>query len=124
MAIMHCEYLFSINERNEPRVLKDTEAIGMYLIELITRNPGSDPLHPEMGVGIEKYRYGLENLEDLRSNIEDQINTYLPMYAGADVSLIETPDHTINIEIAIDDVIYVYDSNSAPIPITLNTMLE
>lgn len=124
MAIMNREYLFAVTEKNEPRVLTGTEAVGMYLIELITKRPGSDPLHPEMGVGIDRYRYGIDNLEDLRKKIEDQIETYLPMYSGADVILVETPDHMVNIEISIGDTIYVYDSASAPIPITLQNMLE
>lgn len=124
MAINNREYLFSINERNEPTVLSGNRAIGMYLIELITMNPGSDPLHPNMGVGIEKYRYGVDNLEELRTVVEKQINTYLPIYAGADVTLVETPDHLINIEISIDNTTYIYDSESAPIPITLQNIME
>ena len=119
MAVKQREYLFSVNKFNEPEKVEGKNAIALVLVRLIMLDPGSDPLHPTMGVGIRKYRYGLDNLDELRKTIEYQIETFLPDFQNAEVTLIRTPDHVCNIEITIDDVTYVYDSNTAPIPITL-----
>jgi len=119
MAVRQREYLLSVNIYNEPAKADQQSAIALLLIRLILLEPGSDPLHPLMGVGIRKYRYALNQLEELQKRIEDQIATYLPEYQNATVALIRTPDKLCNIEITIDDVTYVYDSSIAPIPISL-----
>ena len=119
MAIRQREYLCSVNEFNEPADVKGKRAIGLLLVRLIVMDPGSDPLHPGMGVGIKKYRYGLNNVEELRKEVDYQISTYLPCYQNATVAIVITPDKCCNIEITIDDVVYVYDSHTAPVPITL-----
>lgn len=120
MAIKQREYLFSVNEFNEPSKLEGKSAIALSLVRLILMDPGSDPLHPTMGVGIRRYRYGMNSLEELQQNVQEQINTFLPMYQNATVAIIVTPDKICNIEITINDVVYVYDSTIAPIPISLN----
>ena len=120
MAIKQREYLFSVNEFNEPAVLTGKSAIGLMLVRLIMLDPGSNPLHPTMGVGIRKYRYGINNTEELRKKVQEQIETFLPCYQNATVAIIVTPDKVCNIEIAINDIVYVYDSSIAPIPITLS----
>ena len=120
MAVKQREYLFSINEFKEPTVLNGSLAKALMLSRLIIMEPGTDPLHPSMGVGISKYRYGLENFEELRKNVESQIETYLPDFQDATVEIIITPNKTCNIEITSDGITYVYDSSSAPIPITLS----
>ena len=120
MAIKQREYLFSVNEFNEPAVWTGKSAIGLMLVRLIMMDPGSNPLHPTMGVGIRKYRYGINNTEELRKKVQEQIETFLPCYQNATVAIIVTPDKVCNIEIAINDIVYVYDSSIAPIPITLS----
>jgi hypothetical protein len=124
MAIQDKEYLFTINDFNEPKVVNGSEAVGLRLTNLLLMNPGSDPLHPEMGVGLKNYRYGLSVLDQLRDRISDQIKTYLPMYTAVDVQIIRTPDKVCNIEITVDGVTYVYDSKSAPIPIGLEEIVN
>lgn len=120
MPIIQREYLFSVNEFKEPSKVENKSAIALSLVRLIMMDPGTDPLHPDMGVGIKKYRYGgAGNIEELRANIEKQIETYLPCYQTANVSIIVTPDKMCNIEITINDTVFVYDSTSAPIPIYL-----
>lgn len=119
MAVRQREYLLSVNEFNEPEKVEGKSAIGLLLIRLIMMSPGSDPLHPDMGVGIRDYRFGLDNLDKLKARIQSQIETYLPCFQNATVTLIQTPDKVCNIEITIDDITYVYDSAKAPIPITL-----
>lgn len=114
------EYLFSIDSFNHPIVYTGQKAIGLLLTELILRQPGSDPLHPELGVGITNYRYTMDQLSELKARIQDQANTYLPEdYKCSDITLVTTPDHLCNIEITINGTVYVYNSSEAPVKITI-----
>lgn len=122
MSIKNKEYSFGVDRFNKPIVLKDKEAIGTRLMELIMMEPGDDPLHPDMGVGLRTYRYGVHNLEDLRSRVQKQIETYLPFYQNADIAIIRTPDKVINIEISLGGIKYIYDSNNTSKPITLDDL--
>ena len=85
---------------------------------LIMMEPGDDPLHPDMGIGIKTFRYSL-TLDQLAKRIEDQIATYLPFYQNVSVSIVRTQDKLCNIEIALGDTKYVYDSGSSSKPILL-----
>lgn len=118
------EYLCSVNRINEPIVEKEQRAIALLLLRLILLDPGSDPLHPDMGVGIRKYRFTVETLDELKERVYNQINTYLPDYSATDVNITINEDHTCNIEITVDDVIYTYDSREAPVPISLTEFVE
>ena len=122
MSIKNREYSFGVDKFNKPVVLKDKEAIGTRLMELIMMEPGDDPLHPDMGVGLRTFRYGINNLEDLRTRVQKQIETYLPFYQNADVAIIRTPDKIVNIEISLGGIKYVYDSNNTSKPITLEDL--
>lgn len=119
MAIKQREYLFGTNDFNQPDVLTGRSAIGTLLVRLILMTPGKNPLHPTMGVGVKNYRHGIDNLEDFRKTVEYQIKTFLPCYQNASVAIIVTPDKVCNIEITINDIVYVYDSAKAPVPIKL-----
>lgn len=118
------EYLMSVNKINEPVVETKQRAIALLLLRLILLEPGSDPLHPEMGVGITKYRFSVDTLEELRSRIDSQISTYLPDFLATEINIVINSDRTCNVEITIDDTIYTYDSKNAPVPITLTDMIE
>lgn len=118
------EYLMSVNKINEPVVETKQRAIALLLLRLILLEPGSDPLHPEMGVGITKYRFSVDTLEELRSRIDSQISTYLPDFLASEINIVINSDRTCNVEITIDDTIYTYDSKNAPVPITLTDMIE
>jgi len=118
------EYLLSTDAFKTPKVLKNQQAIAMLLLRLILLDPGSDPLHPDMGVGIRQYRYAMGREEELKTRIRDQMNQYLPCFPAGNVELEVTSDKLINIKITIDDVVYVYDSTEAPIPITLEDAKE
>lgn len=118
------EYTFSINSFKEPIVETKQRAIALLLVRLILLNPGSDPLHPDMGVGIQQYRYTMHTLPELKKRVEDQINTYLPMFNSAKVELTLTPDKLCNIEISFDDNLYIYDSHDCPVPIRIEDLKE
>jgi hypothetical protein len=119
--ILEREYTLSITPLNRPEVLKNQEAIAMLLLRLILLNPGSDPLHPDMGVGIINYRYAMGRLDELRQRVEDQIHTFLPCFPAGNVEINITPTKLCNILITIDDVLYTYDSAEAPVPISIDS---
>ena len=119
--ILEREYTLSITPLNRPEVLKNQEAIAMLLLRLILLNPGSDPLHPDMGVGIINYRYAMGKLDELKRRVEDQIHTYLPCFPAGNVEINITPTKLCNILITIDDVLYTYDSAEAPVPISIDS---
>lgn len=118
------EYLFSTNNFNNAVKLTGKQAVATLLTRLILMEPGTDPLHPTMGVGIvSKYRYLYPSSEaELKKNIESQISQFLPNLSSASVDIKYNDDKTVNIEITIDDVIYVYDSNKSGTPITLQSL--
>lgn len=115
-------YLISVDQYNKPEVITDKEAIGIQLYRLILLEPGSDPLHPEMGVGIRRFRYTMDTLENLKTRIEDQLERFLPCYPEAKVTLYITSDRLCNINIDIDDVTFVYDSSTAEYPIEIGDL--
>jgi len=116
------EYLLSVDEFKTPTKLENHRAIGMLLLHLLLLEPGSDPLHPDMGVGIINYRYTMGTLDELRTRIADQIATYLPCFPAANVTVEITEDHSHHVTIEINDVIYEYDSAEANVPITLQNV--
>lgn len=119
MSIVNKEYTFGVNKFKKPNSVTEGNAIGTRLMELIMMEPGDDPLHPDMGVGIKTFRYGINNLDQLKNRVETQIETYLPFYQNVNVALIRTPDKVCNIEITIGNTLYVYDSNDVSKPIRL-----
>lgn len=115
------EYLLTVNEFNQPEVLEKQTAIAMLLMRLILLNPGSDPLHPDMGVGIINYRYAMGRLDELKQRVVNQINTYLPYFPSGNVEIEIVGDHYCDILITIEDTIYRYSSQESPIPITIDS---
>lgn len=123
VVIKYREYLLATNEFKEPTVIKNERAIATNLTRLILMEPGTDPLHPTMGVGIvSKFRYLYPDAESsLIKAINDQIKQFLPLYQCSNISLIYNPDKTVDIQITIDDTIFIYESSKI-VPITLATL--
>ena len=122
MSIVDRDYSFSIDDFNKPKVYTNKEATSTRLMQLIMMEPGDDPLHPEMGVGIKSYRYSIEDVSVLEERIKDQIDTYLPFYQNVSVKGVVQPNKVVNLEITMDDVVYVYESDQSPKPILLNNI--
>ena len=120
--IQNREYLFSTDSFNRPTTVEQEPAVGIRLLELLMMDPGSNPLHPAMGVGIRNYRYGINSISDLENRIRDQIRTYLPMYQVDDVTLVLTPDKILNIEIRVEGNTYRFNSSDTDNPIKLDDL--
>lgn len=83
-------HVLSLNEFNRPKVFNDSDSAYVHIIQLILLEPGTYQSHPKMGVGIRsRYRYnGDDNyMMNLKSDIENQISTYLPELISVQVSL-------------------------------------
>ena len=119
-------YTLSTNSFKKPKVFTDYQAIGLLIVRLLLMEPGTDPIRPEMGVGlISRYRFVTEDkLIDLRQRIEDQLSTYLPGLEATTISFSYNEDKTVDIKIVIDDVEYTYDSSDYSVPITLESMIN
>jgi hypothetical protein len=106
------EYLLTVDEFSNPQVVEGKSAIALLLSRLIILEPGSDPLHPDMGVGIKKYRFNSDKnvLTKIRDNISNQIDTYLPTFQGSEIEIGLTDDKILNINITVGDTTYVYSS--------------
>lgn len=102
MAVEKREYMLSYDTFNQPAVVEGALAEAFLLARLILMEPGSNPLHPEMGVGIKSnFRYSVDNLDNLKAEIIRQKSIYLPDFDNdLAVSLILTPDKVLNIEIS------------------------
>lgn len=117
------EYLLSMDNFGRSKILKDEEAIAALLTRLILLEPGTNPLMPSMGVGIvSKYRYLFaDQAPQLKKDIEDQINTFLPEAYCTNVDLIYNKDNSVDIAITVDDTIFMYESKKLA-PITLQDL--
>lgn len=109
------EYTLSIDEFGKPKILTDNDAICIKLIEIGMLEPGTYPDHPYMGLGIRsRYRYTTDaDLENLKTDYKNQVETYLPELKIADLNIYYGEnDLMIHINIQIDNVVY---------PLILNT---
>lgn len=114
------EYLLDLDPFKKPKIIGDKEALAALLVRLILLEPGTNPLYPEMGVGlVSKYRF-LQPGEDsdLKEAIQQQVAIYLPAANMQDITLTYNDDKTVNIEMVINDMTFIYDS-SLLVPITL-----
>ena len=117
------EYLLSVDNFNKPQIATEQEAIAILLLRIILLEPGSDPLHPEMGVGIKNYRYSLNKKDEIENKIQEQVNQYLPEFSTSNVNIVEITDKKVcNIEITIENTTYVYDSTIMPTPLTIEDL--
>ena len=107
------EYTLEVDEFNNPGVLEGDDAIRVLITRLLVLEPGSDPLHPDMGVGIKNYRFnsGSNSLNELEKVISNQLSKYLPNFSNSQISLSLSPEHILNINITIGDTTYSWNSS-------------
>lgn len=123
------EYLLSTNEYLEPKVIESSDAYGVLLTRLLLLEPGTNPLHPGMGVGLgPKYRFITEDdMPILQSIIQEQVNTYLPSdFLTVTKAYIEIKPNSKYLQITIiaDDTKYVFDTENSNTPIELSDLVS
>jgi hypothetical protein len=110
-------HVLSLNEFNMPKVFEASDAMYVQIIRLLLLEPGKYQSHPKMGVGlISKYKYNGRDdvLINLKNDIVDQINTYLPILSGIDITLTINKNNILGIIIDTSKGTYViaYDSDT------------
>lgn len=123
------EYLLSTNEFLEPKVAEGSDAYGILLTRLLLLQPGTNPLHPAMGVGLgPKYRFISEDdIAMLQSRIQEQVNTYLPSdFMNVVKAYVELKPNSKYLQITIfaDDTKYVFDTEDSSTPIELSDLVS
>lgn len=123
------EYLLSTNEFLEPKVAEGSDAYGILLTRLLLLQPGTNPLHPAMGVGLgPKYRFISEDdMAMLQSRIQEQVNTYLPSdFMNVVKAYVELKPNSKYLQITIftDDTKYVFDTEDSSTPIELSDLVS
>ena len=112
------EFSFSVDSFQNPKVVKDAEAVATLLVRLLLLEPGTIQSHPDMGVGLySRYMHAEEGeASKLQSDFEKQIQQYLPQFQGVKVGVTEK-DRTFRITAQIDSTVYgiYYDVNTATV---------
>lgn len=121
-------HTLSLNEFNMPQVFDDTNAGYVQIVRLLLLEPGKYQSHPTMGVGLRsKYRHNNDDnfLIDLKSNIESQINSFLPELSAESVQLV-LKDHTLGIIIDTASGTYVigYDTATDAMDVAATYVLD
>lgn len=108
------EYLLSLDQFQNPKVLKDKDAIYILLIRILLLEKGTIQSHPDMGIGIiSRYRYiEVEKLPELKNDILYQIATYLPQLQGINVEVSYSDDQELIIDIYVDNVLYKFKTDT------------
>lgn len=120
------EYLLSTDNFTNPKVVKGIDAAGILLIRLLIMKPGTNPLHPSMGVGLGTiYRYIMEDdLPDLETRITNQITTYLPPeFANVRVNLSIDVDKYLKVSMMVDNTEFIFDTKNADLPVQISESL-
>ena len=106
------EYLLTTDEFNNPKVLTGKDAISQLLVHLILLEPGTYAARPQMGIGlVSRYRAMSEDdLDKLRNDIKNQIEQYLPEFAGCRVEVALGDDKKLSLNITINGTLYKYET--------------
>lgn len=118
------EFGLSIDDFQNPKVYKNTEAILTLLTRLLLLEPGTIQSHPEMGVGlISRYRYSVEgNAQLLQSDFQRQLDKYLPQLQGTKV-LVSEKGSSYFITAEFERVLYGISFDTQKSTVTTDTMV-
>lgn len=103
------EYVIGTDDFKQPEEYVGKKAVGLLIERLLLLEPGTDPLRPEMGVGlVSKYRYMFpDKLNELKNNVADQLERFLFPYQTVNLKF-SVDDHELTIDITVDDNTYKY----------------
>lgn len=120
------EYLLTTDNFSNPKKETGLKAVGILIIRLLLLVPGTNPLHPAMGVGIGTiYRFITEDeLPNLQEVIEYQMTTYLPPdFQSIIVELTIDDDNFLVITIIIDGVAFIFETKGTNAEVQLSEVL-
>ena len=109
------EYTLEIDSFDTPNEVTGIKGSANLILNLIFLNPGTYPTAPEMGVGLQAYRFDMiddEMVRRLETKIKDQIQVYLPELASVDIKLTKPKDDTLLLAIAIDNEVILANINT------------
>ena len=120
------EYLLSVGSFSKPKGATEMKAVGILIIRLFEMMPGTNPLHPKMGVGLSRYRHiQRDQLPELEALIVNQMSTYLPpSFQDVKVSLSFGQYLYLQINMLINGVNYQYDTADSNTPVQLSEVVE
>lgn len=87
----------------------------MQLVRLILLEPGTIQSHPNMGVGLtSKYRYMDvdDACRDLKTEIQQQIVTYMPELSGVEIDIKPQGTSGISLNFSVNGVLYDFSYNT------------
>lgn len=104
------EYNISTDHFNQPEVVKNREAVGLLISRLILLEPGTNPVRPEMGVGLVSHFREMfpDNLQELKRRLYNQLSAYLPQYSNAEIELTAAPNDQLEFKITIGEEVFKY----------------
>lgn len=107
------EHLIATDDYNKPYTLKDKDALAVILIRLLIMDPGTNPLHPEAGVGlVRRYRFSSpDDMPTLNREIDQQIRVYLPQFSYVNVECTFV-EGAIHVNISIDDTLFAFTTET------------
>lgn len=104
------EYTMSVDEAKKPVILTGKDAVGSQLVQLLLLEPGTNPLFPNMGVGINNWMYSFAgDLNELKRTINSQISLFLPVYRGVPVQVYLDDNNNLKVDFEIDGTLYRYE---------------
>ena len=73
------ELSFDLNNFNRPQEYAGAGAWAMQIVQLCMYDKGTFPSNPEIGIGMKKYDFGLEDYRyKLQSAINEQVTRFFP----------------------------------------------
>lgn len=108
------EHVLSINDFSMPKVYDGSDADYLLIVRLLLLEPGTFQSHPNMGVGLKsKYRFNNDPalLQNLQTDIKNQINNYLPQLSTAEITVSLGEQHILGIIIDTGNGAYVLAYN-------------
>ena len=109
------EFTLSVDSFNDPKMYKSPKSIQLLLTRIILLEPGDFQSHPDMGVGLlSKFRFSVDDsnlIHNLCSAIRTQIDTYLPIFTGAQVNA-ELRQKTLYGSITLNNYVFSFAYNT------------
>ena len=109
------EFTLSVDSFNDPKVYKSPKSLQLLLTRIILLNPGEIQSHPDMGVGLlTRFRFSLDDgnlVSNLCSEIRTQLDTYLPIFSGAQVNA-ELKQKTLYGTIVLQQYVFSFAYNT------------